>query len=408
MVVDRAYSEAALSGLYAKPQGLRGKYDNVRRFWEDEVTRRYIRCYLQEQLKKKGTDKVRIMDIGCGCGDGYDLLGKITAEGLALTDTACFLLPEERIEEYTGVDINLDLLEQGQSAFCHNPQVSFKQVNFLDSLGLRKSKPYDIFLANYGTLSHCKDEEVVRLLCEIADNSAVGTLFIGDWLGSYCYEWHNLWSRENELEQYIDYRISYIYDPKERQDLKLDSFPLRLMQKKSLQKLITQVNKTSQRKVIIRKVFDRSIFIGRHMETTDYKASAQPIRTLINSLLEPAVRTDLGKLYLECEPVRGFDEVNRSFGNLQQQWNQLISYVERLLEEENHRHHIDHFNDNSFLSTMMEKMNILIRCTRGLALEDVRANIIEPQLAYMLRDLEMNQTAGIGMGHGFGMILEIK
>ena len=30
-----AYTEAATSGLYAKQSGLVGKYDNVRRLWED-------------------------------------------------------------------------------------------------------------------------------------------------------------------------------------------------------------------------------------------------------------------------------------------------------------------------------------------------------------------------------------
>ncbi len=34
-----AYSEAVKSGLYAKKSGLVGKCDNVRRCWEDEITR---------------------------------------------------------------------------------------------------------------------------------------------------------------------------------------------------------------------------------------------------------------------------------------------------------------------------------------------------------------------------------
>ena len=38
-----AYTEAVKSGLYAKKTGLTGKYDNVRRYWEDETTRRLLR-----------------------------------------------------------------------------------------------------------------------------------------------------------------------------------------------------------------------------------------------------------------------------------------------------------------------------------------------------------------------------
>ena len=47
-----AYSEAVKSGLYAKKTGLVGKYDNVRRYWEDEITRTFLRPHLQKLLER--------------------------------------------------------------------------------------------------------------------------------------------------------------------------------------------------------------------------------------------------------------------------------------------------------------------------------------------------------------------
>ena len=47
-----AYSEAVRSGLYAKKSGLIGKYDNVRRLWEDEVTRHNLRPHLQRLIER--------------------------------------------------------------------------------------------------------------------------------------------------------------------------------------------------------------------------------------------------------------------------------------------------------------------------------------------------------------------
>jgi len=43
----------------------------------------------------------------------------------------------------------------------------------------------------------------------------------------------------------------------------------------------------------------------------------------------------------------------------------------------------------------------------GLLPGDTRANIIEPQLAYALRKLEMDMQPGFGVGHGLIGILEI-
>ena len=62
-----AYSEAVKSGLYAKKSGLVGKYDNVRRYWEDEITRRYLRPYLAKliEIKKKEMKNYRKNNICC-------------------------------------------------------------------------------------------------------------------------------------------------------------------------------------------------------------------------------------------------------------------------------------------------------------------------------------------------------
>ena len=49
---NEAYTEAVKSGLYAKKSGLVGKYDNVRRYWEDEITRIFLRPHLQRLIER--------------------------------------------------------------------------------------------------------------------------------------------------------------------------------------------------------------------------------------------------------------------------------------------------------------------------------------------------------------------
>ena len=48
-----AYSQAASTGKYDKASGLLGKYDNVRRFWEDQVTGIFLRPALNKMVEQK-------------------------------------------------------------------------------------------------------------------------------------------------------------------------------------------------------------------------------------------------------------------------------------------------------------------------------------------------------------------
>ena len=43
MAEEKAYTQAATTGKYDKASGLLGKYDNVRRFWEDQLTGLFLR-----------------------------------------------------------------------------------------------------------------------------------------------------------------------------------------------------------------------------------------------------------------------------------------------------------------------------------------------------------------------------
>lgn len=416
----QAYKEASHSGLYEKPKGLKGKYDNVRRFWEDESTRLFLKPHLERLIQdraRKGR-KVRIMDLGCGCGDGYELLTGIRECSPGVEARERCILTDEKIEEYLGIDLSPELLAQGECLYQDNRRINFKKRDFSQGLGLKEAGPFDLFLANYGTLSHCEDRLAVGLLVEIARHSQQGTLVVGDWLGNYCYEWQDLWEKEPGEDHYIDYVISYIYEEKERENLDLDSFPLRLMDRKTLHEILQEAAQESGVTFRVREIFDRSLFVGRHVETGEYLSRPQPLRTMVNSLLEPGTWTDLDKLKIHYNPREEFSPVDDYFQDFASSWNTLVHHLQGLVDPGQKRNtppwdtitpgYLYPGPPGSSLKKELETLQQLVRHSSRLPLEDARANIIEPQLAYMLRNMEINSQKGMGMGHGLGMVLEIE
>jgi hypothetical protein len=249
-------------------------------------------------------------------------------------------------------------------------------------------------------------------LSDITGHSENDALLIIDWLGRYSYEWQELWS-EDKKEQFIDYRISYIYPPEERDNLEIQSFPLRLICKDGAMSIVNEARRLSGVKIEVRKFFDRSIFVGRHIDTAEYNRNCTPVREAVNSLLEPNLRTDLSSLIVDYVPREGFTALNRFFEKFSTSWNTLVNHTTELLANYNKEaksrkgfSDIYHFYPEP-LKQAVQTMEKVIKSTGDLP-GDSRANIIEPQLAYALRKLEMELQSGDGVGHGLVGIFEIK
>ena len=110
-----AYTQAVRSGLYAKKSGLVGKYDNVRLYWEEEITRQFLRPHLLRliTLCRATMRRLRIMDLGCGSADGYELLAGVRHRDADLQDVEVDLLTPDVLGLYKGIDLNEDLRTSG-------------------------------------------------------------------------------------------------------------------------------------------------------------------------------------------------------------------------------------------------------------------------------------------------------
>ena len=71
------FFETAVSlGFYgADTSGIFGKKDNVRKYWEDMFIKLMLRPFIEKLLEKR--DMLRVVDMGCGSGEGFKLLTHI-------------------------------------------------------------------------------------------------------------------------------------------------------------------------------------------------------------------------------------------------------------------------------------------------------------------------------------------
>lgn len=416
-----AYSEAAKSGMYAKRSGLIGKYDNVRKFWEDENTRIFLRPFLDEAISwsQKEMRRLWIIDLGCGSADGYELLKGIRYRDADLHQTQVELLSGDILGLYKGVDLNQELLDQAYTLYGHEPKLVFEKADFTEGfLQGDEDGPYDIFFSSFGTFSHHnEDETAIKLLCDIAVATRERSFIICDWLGRYSYEWQDLWTDKPAELPNMDYVVSYIY-PKEQREAKRDSLQhltLRLMSRPEAENIIAEASRRSGISIKIRKCLDRSVFTGRHMDTKDYNANAQPMRSVVNSLHESNQRTPLEELLIDYVPKKGFPFLNDYYENLQMAWNMLVKYTIELLDLYNEQARVFSREPASVPATyprqlqeMMNRMRLIVESVGWLGNGLPRENIIEPQLGYALRYLIASLQKAQGCGHGLVAVVEVN
>jgi SAM-dependent methyltransferase len=413
-----AYSQAAHTGKYDKSSGLLGKYDNVRRFWEDQVTGIFLRPPLNALVERKQQrlERIRILDLGCGSGDGYDLLTGVTAKDPGIYEYITATLTPDMIQEYVGFDVNEDLLEQAEAYYGYLPKVRFIRGDMSGGLPdtIKDEAPFDIYFTSFGTFSHFNHSQSVKIIEDIARHAPDGAIFVGDWLGRYSYEWQDLWDRPANKEYFMDYRISYIYPEEDRDKAEVAVFPLRLVSRDEVVEMTEDAEKAGDARINPVTFFDRSIFIGRHMDTGDYNKSCPKLREAVNSLFEGYVRTDLESLLVDYAPRPGFDHLNNFFEMLFMCSNTLVKHTIHVLSLfDSDTDGLESVPDPLpfYPNPLKEAMASMRRVIEGVGWSkwgDVRSNVIEPQLGYSLRKIEMDLQSGMGMGHGLVGIFEIQ
>ncbi len=412
-----AYAQAVESGRYARTTGIHGKYDNVRLYWEDNATQLALRPFVDALVSARvaALRRVRILDLGCGSGDGFETFMRMPRHDPGIGDDEVRIILPDYLGHYKGVDNNEALLGQTQQRWKGRPKMVFEVGDFSRGLPVGEGEePYDVYFSSFGALSHLGEDETVRLFAEIGRHAEDGALIVGDWLGRYSYEWQDLWDGDISREQWMDYAISYIYPDRTRRPRRLEMLRLRLLAREEVLRIVRRAEERAGVRIEVGRIFDRSLFVGRHMDTGDYNPHLRPVRRHVNSLHEENRRTALDQLLVDYRPRQGFEQLNRFFEQLQTSWNTLVRHTIELCQRYDAASgtipglaEVPGFYPEQ-LRRAMRDIQRVVEGSGWLRMGDPRANVIEPQLGYALRGLEMELQSGAGTGHGLVGIFTVR
>jgi len=409
----RNYESAVAAGFYGRDDGgLAGKFDNVRRYWEGQITRFTLADVLQGVVERKQAagERLRVLDLGAGAGEGYEILTSLKRRDTPPGPEDVELVTPDLLEAYKGLDISTAMVEQGQETYAQVPNVDFARADLARGLGdVVRDEAYDVYMSCYGPLSHLTNAALERLLDDICRHAGSRFVFMADLVGHFSYEWQDSWSRpEAELRPYS---MSYLYPREFWDEVDIERFPLRYWTGARFDAFIRDLVARRGGRVVDHRLVDRSVLVGRHMNTAEFNADVQPLRQAVNSLYELNVRTPLDSLIFDYRPHPAFPALNAFFERFQTAWNTVVEAAVEAIDRWDDRAWLETEADERLAPPVRDGVTAVRRAVLAadrLALDDPRANLVERQLANVLRNLEMALQQGLGAAHGLVAIYDVQ
>ncbi len=400
------YDIAAQVGFYGLEKGgLTGKKDNVRKYWEDIVIKSTIRSPIEKLLARKSD--IRVIDLGCGSGEGFELLTHVPVSQPLSSGKQCFVLSPEQIS-YVGVDVSDSMIRQGRKNYENRNNVRFEQADLNRGFPLADEQPFDIYFSSYSSLSHLTPDKLARLVEEILNHAEPEAFIVLDLLGKYSLEWPKYW---NETRTMFPYNMAYLIPPESRNTGSIQSFDVCYWTPSMLYHLLEASAKKIETGIQIVQCVDRSIFVGRHMETGLFGAPCLNYRYQINRFFDRDYRGELEHLLLDLDWCAEFGKLQpQVWARLQdykEKWNCVINLIEALLHGNDST--VSHLIETTSqdISNELKLLTWLYRNAHRFPVVDFWASVMGPQIAVILRNIEMSLGTALGCGHGLLCVVEI-
>lgn len=341
-------SYAGATNHYLSP----GRKDAVKRLWEEPATRRLL---TRAAATADRSGQPRVLDMGCGAGDGLALL-------LSLPEALQWRASSGALR-YVGLDLNEDLVDVASKLYADMPGAEFL-VGDMRTTEL-PDEPFDIYLSTGVPYSHLTEDELEEVLASIFDAARrhrTDSVVVVDVLGRYSIEWVDNWRSKR-----WPYRMSFFQSDEESGFTDMSFYSA-----ESLSRAISNAAGHARCSVPRIEFADRSIMVGRHTATTEYNGGLPPYRTLVNALYDVEIDVPTEKLKFAVD----LDEdappsILEFFDSFSGAWNALLDNTAR---------------------------------PEGIP----TASVAQPMLADGLRHLEANLQPGLGVGHSLTALAHVR
>jgi len=374
-----------IESVYSKGKAVehylsKSRRDGVKVEWEESVSRLIFREAIEPYSTDKA-DKLRILDIGAGTGDGYVLLSKLLSEESELGSNYDL--------DYLGVDISPQMVEAANELYADSAHVSFKCA---DIRTFQLERPFDVYLSCGVPYSHLTHDELYQALKTIVTNVSRNRsrcAVVVDVLGRYSIEWTPKWT-----ESRWDYSMSFFESEGNPEPTWMSFYS-----HKHLQEIMQQAADDVGCPVEKFEFFDRSIMVGRHTSTGQFNPGLPQYRNLINSLLDPSEETNLSKLLFQVKLGDAPDYILDFFSKFSGWWNFLVKEAAELLGESLPAAVVELPPEvREFKATAQKEL-------QQIGEKEQQRQKVESMLAQVLWELEKTQQPGYGVGHDlFGVM----
>lgn len=401
------YEVAVRAGFYGLDRAsLLGKKDNVRKFWEDMSIKLLLRPLLEGMLEQR--PRLRVIDLGCGAGEGFELLTHVPVRAHRDQAHRDFVLDGDAVD-YTGVDLSPAMVAQGQHNYADRGNIHFAEADLSRGLPLAEQPPFDIYFSSYGSFSHLSHEALARLLVEIAQHANDGALVVVDLLGRFSPEWPVYWARS--AREMLPYNMAYLLTAVDRAAGSYETFRNAFWSGGELRDLVRTVAAGAGRSVDVAVSSDRSMLVGRHIETGLFGAPAMPLRYEVNRLIDHGYRGRVDALRVELEPLRPYaDTAPHAWARLSayaENWNAVIELLKALMNGQDAQVRALIERTPAPLVDDMKMLAWLCRNGERFPVADYWSSVVGPQVAMVLRSIELDQPDAIGCGHGLFAVLKV-
>lgn len=401
------FESAAKMGFYGLDRsGLSGKKDNVRKYWEDTVTKLLIRPAL-EQLSR-GRQRLRIVDLGCGSGEGLELIAHVPYPERPEPPFGGFLLHRGSIEEYVGLDVSPGMLDQARRNYASHDNARFLQHDLSGGFPLLGEPPFDFYFSSYSSLSHLTAEGLQRLMVQVFGHIKQRGYVLLDLLGRLSPEWPSYWWRS--CHEMLPYNMAYLLPPEQRVAENLSPYMVCYWDAHELEQTLQLAAAKAGRQVSL-EIVDRSVLVGRHMETGLFNGCPGEARYQVNRLFDRGYRGNMDKLRLDLPFLADYQAAHPQAAERIRQyvslWNWVIDLVDALLKNDEVKVRRLIESAQPSLSEDLRMLTWLHRSRDRFPVADFWASIMGPQLACVLRNIEMTLGKGLGCGHGLLCLVEV-